>query len=66
MKSEKYEIDSKISDSTIRRLSTYHRTLSILESAGIETISSKKLADIENITFSALSEGAVSDTMYQC
>ncbi|MCP4724101.1 MAG: redox-sensing transcriptional repressor Rex [bacterium] len=50
MKAGKNEIDAKISDSTIRRLSTYHRTLNILERTGIETISSKKLAEIENIT----------------
>ncbi len=50
VKTVKNEIDSKISDSTIRRLSTYHRTLSILESTGTETISSRKLAEIENIT----------------
>jgi len=40
----------KISDSTIRRLSIYHRTLDILDKNGVETISSQKLADIEDIT----------------
>ncbi|MFC1732183.1 redox-sensing transcriptional repressor Rex [candidate division KSB1 bacterium] len=40
----------RISGSTIRRLSMYHRTLDILDHGGVETISSQKLADIEDIT----------------
>jgi len=40
----------RISDSTIRRISMYHRTLEILEKSGVEAISSKKLAEIEGIT----------------
>lgn len=40
----------KISDPTISRLSTYYRTLSRLIEKDIETISSEKIADINNIT----------------
>ncbi len=40
----------KISDSTISRLSTYYRTLSHLIEQGIETVSSDKIAEINNIT----------------
>lgn len=40
----------KISESTINRLSTYYRTLSRLIEQGIDTISSEKIADINNIT----------------
>ena len=40
----------RISDSTIRRLSLYLRTLNILEKSGVETISSQKLAEIEGFT----------------
>ena len=40
----------KISDPTISRLSTYYRTLSRLIEQDIETISSEKIADINNIT----------------
>ncbi|MFC1513732.1 redox-sensing transcriptional repressor Rex [candidate division KSB1 bacterium] len=39
-----------ISDSTIRRLSMYLRTLNFLEDKGIVTISSQKLAEIEGLT----------------
>jgi len=49
------DIDTKsatqqISESTIRRLSLYHRTLSELEESGTKTISSKQLADLRRIT----------------
>ena len=40
----------KISESTIRRLSLYYRTLSILEKENHETISSKELARREKLT----------------
>ena len=40
----------KISDSTVRRLSQYYRSLSRLMDQGVETISSEKIAKIENIT----------------
>lgn len=40
----------RISESTIRRLSHYLRTLSVLEKDGIETISSKDLAYREKLT----------------
>ena len=40
----------KISDSTISRLSTYYRTLSNLIDQGVETVSSEKIAEINNIT----------------
>lgn len=40
----------KISESTIRRLSLYYRTLSILEKENHETISSKELAKREKLT----------------
>lgn len=40
----------KISDPTISRLSTYYRTLSRLVDQEIYTISSEKIADINNIT----------------
>lgn len=40
----------KISDSTVRRMSQYYRTLTRLIDQGLETISSEKLAKIENIT----------------
>ena len=40
----------RISESTIRRLSHYLRTLSVLEKEGIETISSKDLAYREKLT----------------
>ena len=40
----------KISDSTIRRLSTYFRTLSRLIEDNIETVSSDEIADINDIT----------------
>ncbi len=49
-KKQTAELIDKISDSTIRRLSMYLRTLNALEHAGLETVSSKKLADIEGIT----------------
>ncbi len=39
-----------ITDLTIRRLSSYLRTLDILEKTGVKIISSKKLADIEGIS----------------
>jgi redox-sensing transcriptional repressor len=39
----------KISHATIRRLSLYHRTLDILESAGVQAVSSHKLGQIEGI-----------------
>ena len=40
----------KISDSTIRRLSTYYRTLSTLIEDKTETVSSDEIADINDIT----------------
>ncbi len=40
----------KISDSTIRRLSKYYRTLSYQKDKGVVTISSNEIADINNIT----------------
>lgn len=40
----------KISDSTIGRLSTYYRTLSMLIEKNVETVSSDEIADINNIT----------------
>lgn len=40
----------KISDSTVRRLSTYYRTLSTLIESEIETVSSDEIADINDIT----------------
>jgi redox-sensing transcriptional repressor len=40
----------KISDSTIRRMSQYYRTLSRLLDSDVTTISSERLAQIENIT----------------
>ena len=40
----------KISDSTIRRISQYYRSLSRLMDQGVETVSSEKMAQIENIT----------------
>lgn len=39
----------KISHATIRRLSLYHRTLDILESAGVQAVSSHKLGQMEGI-----------------
>ncbi len=42
--------EKKISESTIRRLSLYYRTLSILEKENHETISSKQLARREKLT----------------
>ncbi len=39
----------KISQSTIRRISLYHRTLDILENAGVQAVSSQKLGQIEGI-----------------
>lgn len=50
MKDKTTFIRQKISDSTIRRLSIYLRTLIILEKGGTVTISSRKLADIEGFT----------------
>lgn len=40
----------KISDSTIQRLSKYLRTLEMLEKMDVQTISSEKIAKIEQIT----------------
>jgi|AVFP01.1.fsa_nt_gi redox-sensing transcriptional repressor len=40
----------KISDSTVRRMSQYYRSLNRLIDNGVDTISSEKLAHIENIT----------------
>lgn len=40
----------KISDPTISRLSTYYRTLTRLIEMEVQTISSEKIADINNIT----------------
>jgi len=40
----------KISDSTIRRLSTYYRTLSTLIENKVDTVSSDEIADINDIT----------------
>lgn len=50
MKDKTVFLRRKISDSTIRRLSIYLRTLIILEKGGVVTISSKKLAEIEGLT----------------
>jgi redox-sensing transcriptional repressor len=40
----------KISESTVRRMSQYYRSLNRQLESGVETISSEKLAKIENIT----------------
>lgn len=40
----------RISDSTIRRLSKYYRSLESLIERGVETVSSDKLADMDGIT----------------
>lgn len=40
----------KISDSTIRRLSKYYRSLEFLVKKGIETVSSDQLAEMDGIT----------------
>ena len=40
----------KISDSTVRRMSQYYRSLSRLIEQSVQTISSEKMAQIENIT----------------
>lgn len=40
----------KISDSTIRRLSKYYRSLEHLIEQGVETVSSEKLAEMDGIT----------------
>jgi len=40
----------KISDSTISRLSTYYRTLCRLIDQGVKTVSSDRIAEINNIT----------------
>ncbi len=50
MKTQKSTKPRKISDSTIRRLSIYHNTLSFLDKTGVKTISSKRLAEIESFT----------------
>lgn len=50
MMDKKAFLRKKISDSTIRRLSIYLRTLIILDKGGVITISSKKLAEIEGFT----------------
>jgi len=44
------ELKKRISESTIRRLSLYHRALEIVEENGSETVSSKELAKIEKLT----------------
>ncbi len=43
-------LDSKISEFTVRRLSNYYRILRDLESRGIATVSSAKLAELGGIT----------------
>ena len=43
-------LKKRISESTIRRLSMYFRTLSLLEKENIETVSSKELAKREKLT----------------
>jgi len=40
----------KISDSTIRRLSKYYRTLAILINEGTATVSSNEIANLNSIT----------------
>ena len=40
----------RISDSTIHRLSLYHRLLGELESDGTKTVSSKQLAELQRLT----------------
>ena len=40
----------KISDSTIRRLSKYFRSLEHLTEKGVETVSSDQLAEMDGIT----------------
>ena len=44
------KIRKRISESTIRRLSLYLRTLSVLDKEGVRTISSKELAAREKLT----------------
>lgn len=44
------KVTKRISESTIRRLSLYLRTLSVLEKEGVETVSSKELALREKLT----------------
>ncbi len=44
------EVKKRISESTIRRLSLYHRALEAVEENGSETISSKELAKMEKLT----------------
>ena len=41
---------NNIPESAVHRLLIYHRTLTVLEHGGVETISSEKLADIEGFT----------------
>jgi redox-sensing transcriptional repressor len=41
---------TKISDSTVRRLSKYFRTLGLLMDEGVETVSSEELARLEGVT----------------
>lgn len=47
---KKNEGKRKISESTIKRLSLYYRSLSLLEKENQETISSKELARLERLT----------------
>jgi redox-sensing transcriptional repressor len=47
---KRYNGKKKISESTIRRLSLYYRTLSLLEKENNETVSSKELAKREKLT----------------
>lgn len=44
------ELKKRISESTIRRLSLYHRALEAVEESGNETVSSKELAKRERLT----------------
>ena len=44
------ELKKRISESTIRRLSLYHRALEAVEEIGNETVSSKELAKRERLT----------------
>jgi len=44
------ELKKRISESTIRRLSLYHRALEAVEDYGNETVSSKDLAKLERLT----------------
>ena len=43
-------LKKRISESTIRRMSLYHRALETVEENGRETVSSKELAKIEKLT----------------